>query len=135
MGSVEQPIKLDTGALTPAQLDALLGYLPLEVTFVDENDIIRYFSVPEKRIFPREAAIIGKRVQECHKPSSVPAVNRIIDDFRAGRKDMAESWHSHEGRTVHVRYLAVRNRDGKYLGCLETAQDVTDIRESKAGGR
>jgi len=125
---METNVKLNTGSLTPAQLDALFFNLPLEVTFVDEHDVIRYYSDVKARIFGRSPDIIGKPVQDCHSPSSLPMVNRILGAFRDGTKDSADFWRNHEGKFLHIRYIAARDKSGRYMGCLETVQDVTGIR-------
>lgn len=124
-----QPARLPlaTGALTPAQVDLLLGTLKIDLSFVDENDEVRYYNEGE-RIFPRSPGVIGRRVQNCHPPQSVDKVQEIIDAFRAGEKDLADFWIQLQGRFVHIRYFAMRDADGTYRGTLETVQDVTEIR-------
>jgi DUF438 domain-containing protein len=128
------PINLNTGGLTPEQIDLVFFHLPMEVTFVNEHDMVVYYSEGKTRIFSREPGIIGKSVQNCHSPSSVPLINRILDAFRAGTKDSVDYWRTHEGKFVHIRYLAVRDKAGKYRGCLETVQDVTGIRKLEGEG-
>jgi PAS domain S-box-containing protein len=121
-------IPLQTGALTAQQIALLLTYLPVDVTYVDENDEVRFFSATKERIFQRSPAIIGRKVQQCHPPASVHRVQRILDDLRAGRRDVAEFWIQMSGKFVHIRYFAVRDEQGKYRGVLEVSQDVTAIR-------
>jgi DUF438 domain-containing protein len=121
-------IELSTGALTPAQVDLLLKNLPVDITFVDEKDTVLYYSATAERIFPRSAAIIGRKVQNCHPPQSVHIVNRILKSFRAGERDAAEFWIELEGKFVLIRYLAIRDEHRGYKGCLEVSQDVTTIR-------
>jgi DUF438 domain-containing protein len=123
-----RPLELDTGALTREQVDLLLKHLPLDVTFVDEHDTVRYYSGTPDRIFPRSPAVIGRRVQNCHPSGSVHIVNRILDSFRQGKQDVAEFWISLGGKFVHIRYFAVRDAAGAYKGCLEVSQDATAIR-------
>jgi DUF438 domain-containing protein len=127
----EGVLQLETGILTKAQLDGLLGTLPVDVTFVDANDTVRYFSKPETRIFVRTKAIIGRKVQVqmCHPEKSVHIVNRIVESFKTGKKDVAEFWINLNNRLIHIRYFAVRNKNGKYLGTLEVSQDVIDIKK------
>ncbi|MCG8563497.1 MAG: DUF438 domain-containing protein [Desulfobacterales bacterium] len=120
-------INLDAGILTPSVLNALLKHLPVDLTFVGPDDRVAYFSQTEERIFPRSAGIIGREVSKCHPPKSVHVVEEILSQFREGRRDNAEFWIELGGRFIHIRYFAVRDR-GKYLGCLEVSQDVTDIR-------
>jgi len=119
---------LDTGALTPEQVNLLLKNLPVDITFVDEADTVRYFSAGAERIFPRSPGIIGRKVQNCHPPASVHVVNRIIDAFRNGERQVAEFWLQSRGRFVHIRYIAVHDDAGRYRGCLEVSQDVAAVR-------
>ena len=117
-----------TGPLTSGQLDLLLRHLPLELTFVDERDEVAWYSEGRERVFPRSPEAIGRPVRQCHPPESVPAVERILQAFRSGERDSAESWFRMEGRFVHVRYFALRDGRGGYRGTLEVSQDVTGIR-------
>lgn len=119
---------LDAGALSPEQVNLLLKHLPLDMTFVDEEDTVRYYSEGRERIFPRSRAVIGRRVQDCHPASSLDKVNRILAAFRGGEKDAADFWINLKGRFVLIRYFAVRDSEGRYRGSLEVSQDVTDIR-------
>lgn len=125
---VDSLIPLSVGALTPAQLDLMLKTLPVDVTFVDENDEVRYFSQGTGRIFQRSPAIIGRKVQHCHPPQSVDRVQRILDDFRAGTRDVAAFWIQLHGMFVHIRYFALRDSNGAYRGTLEVSQDLTPLR-------
>ncbi|RJO63062.1 MAG: DUF438 domain-containing protein, partial [Myxococcales bacterium] len=104
-------------------------HLPLDLSFVDENDEVRYYSGGEERIFPRSPAVIGRKVQNCHPPKSLDMVNRILDAFRKGEREVAEFWIPFHGRFVHIRYIALRDAKGAYRGTLEITQDVTAIRE------
>lgn len=121
-------LDLHTGALSLEVLDLLLRHLPIDLSFVDENDVVRYYSDGKERIFPRSPAAIGRTVQNCHPPKSVATVNRILASFREGRKDVAEFWIEMGGRFIHIRYFAVRDAAGSYRGCLEVTQDVGAIR-------
>jgi DUF438 domain-containing protein len=89
---------------------------------------VRYFSATKERIFQRSPAIVGRKVQKCHPPASVHRVQRILDDFRAGKRDVAEFWIQMGGRFIHIRYFAIRDERGEYQGTLEVSQDVTHIR-------
>lgn len=120
-------VELDTGALTPEQVNLMLGVLKLDISFVDENDEVRFYSEGE-RIFPRSPGVIGRKVQNCHPPQSVHKVQEILDAFRAGTKDVADFWIEIQGRFLHIRYFAMRDANGAYRGTLETVQDVTGIR-------
>jgi uncharacterized protein len=121
-------IELATGALTQAQVDLLLKSLPVDITFVDEEDTVLYYSAIAERIFPRSAAIIGRKVQNCHPPQSIHIVNRILESFRTGERDAAEFWIELGAKFVYIRYFAVRDEMRAYKGCLEVSQDVTAIR-------
>ncbi|MCC7174221.1 MAG: DUF438 domain-containing protein [Bryobacterales bacterium] len=126
--SPREGIQLPTGNLSLEQLIAIFSTLPVDVTFVDANDRVAFFSEGPDRIFPRSTAIIGRLVQHCHPPKSVDVVDRILSDFRAGRQDVAEFWINYQGRFVHIRYFAVRGEGRSYLGTLEVTQDLTRVR-------
>lgn len=121
-------IPLSEGLLTPEQIDLMLTTLPLDVSFVDEHDRVRYYSANSERIFPRSPAVIGREVQNCHPHKSVHIVNSILDSFRKKEKKSAEFWIDLHGRFIHIRYFAMYGTDGAYRGCLEVSQDVTAIR-------
>jgi len=121
-------LRLDTGALTEQEVNLLLTHLPVDITYVDKDDAVRFFSQTKERIFPRSPAIIGRKVQQCHPPASVHRVQGILDDFRAGRRDEAEFWIQMQGRFIHIRYFAVRDEVGEYQGTIEVSQDLTRIR-------
>lgn len=121
-------IALPSGRITPSQLVALLNTLPFDITFVDADDRVAYFTEGRDRIFPRNRAIIGRRVQDCHPPASMHIVQRVVDELRSGARDVAEFWIQLRGRFVHIRYYPVRDDAGAYLGVLEVTQDVTAIR-------
>ncbi|WP_035065905.1 DUF438 domain-containing protein [Nitratidesulfovibrio termitidis] len=123
-----QLVQLDTGALAPNVLNQMLRSLPVDLSFVDAEDRVAYYSDVPHRIFPRSAAVIGRNVRNCHPPKSVHMVEDILAKFKAGERDTAEFWIELGGRFLHIRYFAVRDTDGTYLGCLEVSQDVTDIR-------
>ncbi|MBN2848726.1 MAG: DUF438 domain-containing protein [Coriobacteriia bacterium] len=123
----DAPLTLKTGALTREQIDLMIGVLPFDLSFVDEDDRVRFYSEGE-RIFPRSPAVIGREVRNCHPPKSVHKVEEIIASFRAGEKDVASFWLTLGGKFLHIRYYAMRDADGTYRGCLEVAQDVTEIR-------
>ncbi len=122
-------LHFNTGSLTPAELEAMLNTLPVEITFVDANDQVRYFNQTAERIFPRTKAALGRQVQRCHPQKSVHLVNRILDDFRSGRRDVAEFWIQLKGQFVHIRYFAVRSPEGEYLGTMEAVQNLTRLRQ------
>lgn len=121
-------VQLPTGNLKLAQMVALFNVLPVDLTFVDADDRVAFFSEGPDRVFARSRAILGRKVQHCHPPRSVDVVDRIISDFREGRQNVAEFWIEFHGRFVHIRYFAVRDEDGSYLGTLEVTQDLTKLR-------
>jgi DUF438 domain-containing protein len=128
-------LPLDVGRLTAEQVNLLLKGLPLDVTYVDRDDRVRYYSQGRERIFPRSPAVIGRAVQNCHPPASVHVVQKILDSFRKGEKDAAEFWLTIKERFIHIRYFALRDREGAYRGVLEVSQDVTEIRALKGERR
>jgi DUF438 domain-containing protein len=121
-------IRLPSGSLAPDELAALFSTLPVDITFVDAEDRVRFFSEGPDRVFERSRAIIGRKVEHCHPPKSVHIVRKILDDFRSGRQNVAEFWIQMNGRFVHIRYFAVRDSRNAYLGTLEVTQDLTRLR-------
>jgi hypothetical protein len=121
-------IRLSTGSLDTRQLEAILSTMPFDVTFVDADDVVRYFSHGRERIFARSRAILGRKVQYCHPPKSVDTVERILTDFKSGAQDRAAFWIQLGGRFVSIEYFALRAADGEYLGTLEVSQDLTGKR-------
>ena len=132
---LENSVNLGSGSLTPEQLILLFSNLPVDITFVDENDEVSFFSEVKERIFPRSKAIIGRKVQNCHPPESVHIVNEIVDAFRQGKKDYADFWIQFRERFVLIRYFALRDAQGAYKGTIEVTQDVTTIRNLKGERR
>jgi len=127
--SVAGALGLDAGAMTIEQINLLLTHLPVDLTFVDENDKVAYYSEGKERIFPRSPGIIGREVRNCHPPKSVHLVNKILDSFKSGSKDSADFWIEMGGKFIYIRYFAVRDSKGEYKGTLEVSQDLTDIRK------
>jgi len=121
-------LEFENGALTAEEVEAILETIPVDLTFVDGEDRVRYFNRAGRRIFARTKAVIGRRVQQCHPKKSVNVVERILNSFRRGERDVAEFWIRVGGRLIHIRYFAVRDGDGKYLGTLEVTQDITGIK-------
>jgi len=132
---IEGMIPFETGTLSGEEIETIFNTLPVDITFVDKDDTVRYFSQSKERIFPRTKAVIGRKVQQCHPQKSVHIVNRILEDFRNGRRDVAEFWIDLKGRLIYIRYFAIRNRKKEYLGCLEVTQDITDIKKIKGEKR
>ena len=122
-------IVFPTGSLDLDQLRAIFCTLPVDLTFVDDEDRVRFFSEGPERIFMRPKAVIGRKVHHCHPPSSVHVVDQILSDFKEGRKDVAEFWIDLRGRFVHIRYFAVRDEQRRYKGTLEVTQDLTPLRK------
>ncbi len=117
----------DTGNLTVDQLEMLFRYLPSDITYVDENDRVVYFSRSEERIFPRSPAVIGRKVQNCHPPESVHIVNKIIRSFREGTENKARFWININDKKLLIEYFAMRDKNGAYRGVLEVTTDITEI--------
>jgi len=110
-------------------LEAIIDALPVEVSFVDDADTVRYYSKGDKRIFKRTPAVIGRKIQDCHPPKSLHKVEQVISDLKSGKRDVAEFWIDLGGRKIYIRYFSVRDKAGKYLGTLEVTQDITDIQK------
>jgi hypothetical protein len=127
----ENYIHFPTGELSVEQAELVFNHLPVDITFVDENDEVRYFSTPKHRIFPRTAAIIGRKIQNCHPPESVGVVDRIVDSFKKGEKEVASFWLHLGPKYVLIQYFAVRDKENKYRGVLEVSQEISEIQEIK----
>ncbi|MFA7711760.1 MAG: PAS domain-containing protein, partial [Candidatus Neomarinimicrobiota bacterium] len=125
----DDAIKLSEGRLTPEQIDLMLKRLPFDITFVDENDQVRYYSDTPDRLFPRSPAIIGREVQKCHPPKSVHIVNDIVAKFKAKEKDVAEFWIQMNGKFIHIRYFPVYDNTGNYKGVIEVSQEISQIKK------
>ena len=125
----EGTLKFETGNLSKEQLDGLLNALPVDITFVDADDTVRYFNKPGERIFVRPKAVLGRKVQMCHPQKSLHIVSKIVESFKSGKKSVAEFWINLNNRFVHIRFFAVRDANGKYLGTIEVVQDLTEIKK------
>lgn len=131
---IEKQLPLQVGSMTLEQIALIFTHLPVDVTFVDEGNDVRFYSGGKNRIFERTPDIIGRNVLNCHSPDSVLIVYKILEDFRAGTRDTAEFWiqtkpQDQDSRWIHIRYFAVRDAQGKFYGTLEVTQDVTEIRK------
>jgi len=122
-------LQFETGSLSKQEAEAVLDSLPVDISFIDKEDCVKYFSKAEGRIFVRTKAVIGRKVQLCHPQKSVHVVNKILEAFKTGKKDVAEFWISLNNRLILIRYFAVRNKNGKYLGTVEVTQDITGIKK------
>ncbi|MEI6886013.1 MAG: DUF438 domain-containing protein [Bacteroidota bacterium] len=125
----EGNINLPSGKFSVEELMAVLNTLPVDLTFVDRNDKVKYFTQGKERIFDRNRAILGRDVRMCHPPSSVHIVDKIINDFKIGHADSAPFWIQMGGKFIHIEYFALRNDKGEYLGTLEVSQDLTAKRK------
>ncbi len=121
-------VRFPSGSLSYEQMLGLFNALPFDMTFVDAEDRVAFFTEGPERVFERSRAILGRAVQHCHPPKSVDIVERILSDFKAGRQSVAEFWIQLHGRFVHIRYFAIRDGQGAYLGTLELTQDLTRLR-------
>ena len=119
----------ETGNLSFEQVLLAFNHLPVDITFVDENDKVRYCSRAKERFFPRSPAIVGRDVRNCHPPESVHIVEKIIEEFRNGNKDVADFRIKMKGKYILIQYYAMRDNDGKYKGILEVGEDITEISE------
>ena len=120
--------KTETGSLTLKQLDVMINTLPMDVTFVDKDDNVAFFSRPEERLFPRTAAVIGRNVRNCHPPKSVHVVEQILSAFKDGKEDKADFWIKLNGLYALIQYFALRDEDGAYVGTLEVSQEISSIK-------
>jgi uncharacterized protein len=122
-------IQLPSGKFTVEELLSVLNALPVDLTFVDRNDKVKYFSQGKERIFDRNRAILGRDVRMCHPPSSVHVVDKILSDFKSGEADSAPFWINMQGKFIHIEYFALRDETGGYLGTLEVSQELTEKRK------
>ena len=121
--------KTETGELSFDQIKLIFDSLPVDMTFVDQHNKVRFFTRPKDRIFPRSPAIIGRDVNKCHPPDSVHIVEEIVEAFRRGERDTATFWIRIRDRMILIQYFAMRNARGEYRGVLEVSQDITEIQE------
>jgi DUF438 domain-containing protein len=122
-------IHLTTGNFNLNELESLFRTLPIDITFVDKDDKVKFFSLGPDRVFVRNRAIIGRDVRMCHPPASVHVVEQILDDFRGNRHDSAAFWINMKGRFIYIEYFALRDNEGQYLGTIEFTQDLTKLRK------
>jgi len=128
-------IQLPSGSFTVAELTAVLNSLPVDLTFVDKNDKVAYFSQGTHRIFDRNRSILQRDVKMCHPPASVHVVEKILQDFKSSRQNSASFWIQMGGKFIHIEYFAVRDEQGGYLGTLEVSQDLTEKRKLEGDRR
>ncbi|WP_026475059.1 DUF438 domain-containing protein [Alkaliflexus imshenetskii] len=126
---VDNSVRLPTGAFNIDELASLFTTLPIDLTFVDKDDKVKFFSHGPSRIFARNRAILGRDVRMCHPPGSVHIVDEIVNDFKSGKESSAAFWINFQGRFIYIEYFAMRGRDGEYLGTVEFTQDLTKLRQ------
>ncbi|MBY9019644.1 MAG: DUF438 domain-containing protein [Candidatus Lokiarchaeota archaeon] len=131
----EETHNLDIGNLTREQINIMLKTLPIDLTFVNEKDEVAYYSDTEDRIFPRSRGIIGRKVQKCHPPSSVNVVEDILQKFKSGEESVAEFWIQAGEVFIMIRYFAMHDSEGKYVGTLEVSQELSKLRSLKGERR
>jgi len=124
-----EKIQLPSGSFDVNELEVVLNTIPFDMTFVDKEDRVRYFTQGKERIFARSRAILGRKVQQCHPPSSVHIVEKILSDFKSGQEDSAAFWITLKDRFINIEYFALRSQKGDYLGTLEVSQDLTEKRK------
>ncbi|WP_079718906.1 DUF438 domain-containing protein [Salegentibacter holothuriorum] len=133
--NLENTAHYDEGYMSVDQVNLLLKTMPLDITYVDENDKVIFYNRGEERVFPRSAGIIGREVKFCHPPKSVGTVLKILEEFRKGTKNEASFWINFKGRLIYIRYFAVRDAEKKYKGVIEMSQDITDIKKIEGENR
>jgi hypothetical protein len=121
-------VQLPSGGFSSEELLAILNTLPVDMTFVDRHDKVKYFSQGSERIFQRNRAILNRDVRHCHPPASTHIVEKIIEDFKSGRESRAPFWIQTDGKFIHIEYFALRDEKGQYLGTLEVSHDVQRYR-------
>ncbi len=121
-------LKFDTGILKLEEIQMIFNHLPLDITYVDKDNIVKYFSEGKERIFTRTKAIIGRKVENCHPPQSVHVVEKIVNDFKSGEKDHVDFWIQMKDMFVYIQYFAVRDADGNFMGTLEVTQNIAKHR-------
>jgi hypothetical protein len=122
-------IQLPSGSFDVKELTAILNTIPFDMTFVDKDDRVKYFTQGRERIFARSRAILGRNVRQCHPPSSVHVIEKILDDFKSRKEDHTAFWITLGDRFILIEYFALRSEDGEYLGTLEVSQDLTEKRK------
>lgn len=127
--NIDGTIRLTTGSFSIEELETLFRSLPIDLTFVDKDDKVKFFSLGPDRIFTRNRAIIGRDVRMCHPPSSVHVVEKILSDFKSGKENSAAFWISIQGKFIYIEYFALRNKNNEYLGTIEFTQDLTKLRK------
>ena len=125
----KENIHFDIGFLNKIELESILNKIPIDITFIDADDTVKYFNQAEERFFARVKSVIGRTVQNCHPPHSVNTVESILNDFKSGAKDTESFWIDTRGAFLHISYYAIRDENNKYLGTLEVTQNIKSLRE------
>jgi len=128
-------LQFETGSLSAEEISSILNSLPIDISFVDKDNRVKFFSKPEERIFIRTKSVLGREVKLCHPQKSVHIVNSILEAFKTGKKDKAEFWINLNDRLIHIRFYAIRAGSGEYLGTLEVTQDLTELKAIKGEKR
>ena len=121
-------VHLPSGSFTAGEIMAILNTVPFDMTFVDKDDKVKYFTQGKERIFARSRSIINRDVRLCHPPGSVHIIEKILEDFKSGAASHAPFWIQMQGKFIHIEYFALRDENGKYLGTLEVSQDLSNAR-------
>jgi PAS domain S-box-containing protein len=128
-------LKFKTGIIGEKEIELILDTLPVDITFVNRDDEVKYFNKLDTRIFKRTTSVIGLKVQNCHPKNSLDKVQQILDEFRAKKRNAAEFWINLDNRVIYIRYFPIYDNEDEYVGCLEVSQDITDIKEIKGEKR
>ncbi len=126
--NTKNSINLSTGNFDIEEIESLFKTLPIDITFIDKDDKVKFFSLGPDRIFTRNRAILGRDVRMCHPPSSVHVVDQILEDFKSGKENSAAFWINMHQRFIYIEYFALRDKEGNYLGTIEFTQDLTNLR-------
>jgi DUF438 domain-containing protein len=126
---IEGDVVFDAGILNPVELNAILNTIPFDMTFIDKDGHVKYFTQGKERIFDRPKTILGRHVSMCHPPQSVHVVDAIVNSFKSGEKDHEDFWIDFHNMFVHIRYYAIRDKNNQYIGTLEVTQDIKPIRD------
>lgn len=128
-------IHFDIGFLNKLELERILNTLPIDITFIDADDTVKYFNQAKERFFARTKSVIGRTVQNCHPPHSVNTVEKILNDFKNGTKDTESFWIDTRGVFLYISYYAIRDENNTYIGTLEVTQNIKSLRELKGEKR
>lgn len=128
-------LKFKTGIISEKEIELILDTLPVDITFVNRDDEVKYFNKLDTRIFKRTTSVIGLKVQNCHPKKSLDKVQQILDEFRAKKRNAAGFWINLNNRVIYIRYFPIYDNEDEYVGCLEVSQDITDIKKIKGEKR